>query len=88
MAGEALGAFVAGVSLQGGSIILETDGEPVAIRLTTLVTQLVEKRMDEAGGELDDVDRAYLMRVADELELAAKVLKAGAYTKRLPATHR
>ena len=88
MAGEAQSGPLAGVSLQGGSVVVEMEGGPSAVRLTKLVTELVERRRRDSGGELDAADGAYLRRVAEELRFAAAILEAGSYTRSLPTTHR
>jgi hypothetical protein len=63
-----------GVSLVGGSVLVTVGGETQGVKLTRLVTELIESR-EGRFGMIGMDDRMALDGVVDELRLAADLIE-------------
>lgn len=62
------------VALDGGSVLVEVAGGTIGVRLTRLVTDLIESR-EGRFGRIDPSDLAYLAEVRREMALATSLME-------------
>lgn len=72
--GTAMVEIEVGVQLKGGSVLLTVGAATQAVRLTTLVTELIESR-EGRFGMIAAVDQEGLAQVAGELRVAAGLIE-------------